>query len=344
VCVIYLLNAFNKTGATWREGSAVHYMLHQARIVTPLGIWLREHAPSPFLRALSYATVVVEYAIPLLIVTPWLGPWPRRLAIALIWGLHTNIALLANLGVFSAIMMVCALGLLGAEDFDWLASRQNLRRAFERQAERIRARVERARLYVSERAANRRRLTAFGSRFQMIRTRLREVVVGLLIVCATSQLIRENGQLLAKLRHEQPVLVRAIVDYLRLNQGWSMFAPDAPRTDSWIVVDALTQSGRHVDPFNLRASEVADPSLRSIPARLGQNVYFCNYTLRIPDDGDFHEAFETWILDHGRRTRRPEEKVVRFDAYVIEQESPPLGQTRAGRAKSRMFLSGVGSE
>jgi hypothetical protein len=341
LCVIYLLNALNKTGQTWKEGSAVHYLLHQARIVTPLGIWLREHAPTPLLQAMTYGTLLVEYAIPFLIVVPWFGPWPRRLAVALIWGLHTNIALLANLGVFSPIMMVAALSLLSAEDFDWLASRQRVRRALERQADWIRGVIERTRLYVSERRAQ---LTELGSRVHLARARVRETVVALLIVCATSQLINENAELLPRLTHDQPLLVRAIIDYLRLNQGWSMFAPDAPRTDSWIVVDALTASGRHVDPYNVRASEVADPRLRSIPARLDQNVYFCNYTLRIPDEDDLHEPFQDWIFGHARRTRRPDEQVVRFDAYVIEQESPPLGQVRAGRAKARVFLSGTREE
>jgi Vitamin K-dependent gamma-carboxylase/Lipase maturation factor len=340
LCVIYLLNALNKTGQTWKEGSAVHYLLHQARIVTPFGIWLRQHAPTPLLQAMTYGTLVVEYAIPLLIVVPWLAPWPRRLAIALIWGLHTNIALLANLGVFSPIMMVAALCLLGAEDFEWLASRRRTRRTFEGLAEWIRGVTERTRVYVSQRTARRRQVTDFGSRVHVARARVREAVVGVLILCATSQLINENGDLLPRLAHQQPVFVRAIIDYLRLNQGWSMFAPDAPRSDAWIVVDALTESGRHIDPFNVRASEVADPRLRSIPPRLGQNAYFCNYTLRLPDAEELHEPFQDWILGHGRRTRRPEENVIRFDAYVIEQESPPLGQVNPGLAKSHIFLSG----
>src|SRR5262249_54573771 len=39
--VIYLFNALHKDGDTWRDGSAVHYVLHQDRIVTWLGWKLR---------------------------------------------------------------------------------------------------------------------------------------------------------------------------------------------------------------------------------------------------------------------------------------------------------------
>ena len=49
----------------------------------------------------------------------------------------------------------------------------------------------------------------------------------------------------------------------------------APRDDMWIVVDAVTEDGRHIDPYNEAASLHADPTLRTIPERLGQNYYWC---------------------------------------------------------------------
>jgi hypothetical protein len=41
--LIYLLNALHKTGPTWTGGTALHYVLHQSRIVTAFGVWAREH-------------------------------------------------------------------------------------------------------------------------------------------------------------------------------------------------------------------------------------------------------------------------------------------------------------
>src|SRR5215471_688060 len=43
--LIYYLNALHKTGWTWRQGSAVHYVFYQERMVTWLGLLMR-----PFLR------------------------------------------------------------------------------------------------------------------------------------------------------------------------------------------------------------------------------------------------------------------------------------------------------
>jgi hypothetical protein len=300
-------------------------MLHQARIVTELGIRVREHAPIPVLQALAYGTLIFEYLIPILIVLPWLAPWPRRIAIVLIWGLHLPIALLANLGVFSPVMLVFSLCLLDAGALDWFASRERIARGFATLAQRLRPLLERDRP---------------PSKASRTRPWIRELAAGFLMLCATSQLINENDKLLGKLAHEPPAVITATIEYLRLNQGWAMFAPNAPRTDMWIVVDAVTQSGRHIDPYNLRASVVADPRLRSIPARLGQNVYFCDHTARIADDAEFHEPLHDWILNHGERRHRPDEDILRFDAYVVEQQSPPLGQLRPSDVKARVFLSG----
>lgn len=340
LCVIYLFNALNKTGETWRDGSAVHYMLHQARIVTPLGIWVREHAPSAALRALAYGTLVVEYAIPILIVMPWLRPWTRRLAIFLIWSLHASIAALANLGVFSPAMMVFALCLLGSEDVRWLGSRRWIVNACKAVAVRARFAVDQTAGAESQPSGGSARAKQADRRLNVVRVRFREACIAFLALCATSQLINENTALLGKFEHEQPLPMNATIDYLRLNQGWSMFAPDAPLTDAWIVVDAVTQSGRHIDPYNIRASQVADPKLRTIPPRLAQNVYFCNYTSRIPDEEQFHEPFRDWILHHGKRVHRADENVVHFDAYLIEHQSPPLGKHEPTETTARLFLSG----
>ncbi|HKU37900.1 MAG TPA: HTTM domain-containing protein [Polyangiales bacterium] len=305
--VIYLFNAWNKSGESWREGTAVYYMLQQARIVTALGVWVREHAPLSLLRALTYGTLVIEWAIALLIVLPSRNRWPRRIAIALIWGLHLNIALLANLGVFSPVMLVFSLCLLGSEDFGVRAPEPQQQQS----------------------------LVPKG-----VVARLRELVVAVLIACASSQLVLENHALLGAFAHEQPEWLRAVIGYVRLNQGWSMFAPEAPVYDSWIVVDAVTTSGRHVDPFNHRASLVVDPTLRSVPPRLGQDVFFCDYTARIADAPEFHDPLHDWILNHGRRTRRPGDSVVRFNAYFISHRIPRPGEPGPTEQLVRVFLSG----
>jgi hypothetical protein len=103
-------------------------------------------------------------------------------------------------------------------------------------------------------------------------------------------------------------------------------------------VDAVTYAGRHVDPFNELASRIADPSLRSIPKRLGQAAAYCDYTVRIPEYGIHHEALRDWILAYHDRTHRPEDRIRHFKAYVIEQDSPRPGETEPRNVTAEVFL------
>ncbi|MES1164163.1 MAG: DCC1-like thiol-disulfide oxidoreductase family protein [Verrucomicrobiota bacterium] len=105
IAVIYGFNYAYKTGATWRDGTAVHYVLWQDRIVTWFGLQIRSHAPFAVTRFLTRATLVIEAATPVLVLTPLFWRWARFAAALLLTGLHVGIALLANLGIFSPAMM-----------------------------------------------------------------------------------------------------------------------------------------------------------------------------------------------------------------------------------------------
>ena len=105
IAVIYWLNFLQKNGPTWRDGSAVHYVLWQERIITWVGLQVREHAPYALTKLLTKGTLLIEAAAAFLVLTPIFWRWTRFLAALLLVGLHGGIALLVNLGVFSAAMI-----------------------------------------------------------------------------------------------------------------------------------------------------------------------------------------------------------------------------------------------
>lgn len=323
--VIYFFNAVHKTGVTWQEGSAVYYLLHQARVVTAFGIWVREHAPYALLQALSYGAIAVEYSLPFLILSPWFV-WPRRLAIILIWSLHGGIALLSNLGVFSPTMMAFSLLLLSPSDWELIQRRAP-------SSARLRERLQPAALWLAQRTP----IWPARPPSKLLRG-LRELTVLALMLLAFSQLAEENPAL-RWLRHRRPSFVSGSISYLRHNQGWGMFAPDAPRDDLWLVIDAQTITGQHIDPLNQVGSIVADPSRRTIPERLGQSSFFCDYSVRIPNEGILHDSLSDWIFQHHLRVKSFDERIVEFTAYVIEHDSPKPGQPGPTNVRSRAILS-----
>jgi hypothetical protein len=323
LAVIYFFNAVHKDGETWRDGSAVYWLAHQERIVTVLGHLMRERVPFSVFQGMTYTSLVIEYALPWLILSPWGRPWTRRAAIAGIWVLHLGIAAIANVGLFSFVMIGYSMLLVSPEDWEWIRSKLAAKRGSQ---DAILAALS---------------LPSTGEPPSRSRSPLRWIplgVLGYLFVVATSQVLVENWAVPRFLKHRQPRFLEATVATLRLNQGWSMFAPDAPRDDMWIVFDAVTEDGRHVDPVNEVASRVSDPELRAIPPRLGLSYYWCDYIARIKGFRVYQPALHDWIFRHHERTGDERDRIATFRAYEVTQRPPAPGQEGPQDVQSRLMM------
>jgi predicted DCC family thiol-disulfide oxidoreductase YuxK len=154
---------------------------------------------------------------------------------------------------------------------------------------------------------------------------LRELSVAYLMVVATGQVLVENPSL-RRLDVTLPPSMIAAVSYTRLQQGWRMFAPDAPMGEMSLVVDALTSEGRHVDPLNELAARTADPLSRRVPVRPDYDVFWVDYLARLEGARAYHPAFRQWILAYPERTGRPQDRIVWFELLKVSQDSPVPGQ------------------
>jgi len=120
LAVIYFFNFIHKDGQGWKNGSVLHWFLHQDRIVTALGIFLREHVPFPAVRVFGYGALGIEGSLPIILLFPFFRTWAYRVALLLGVGLHGGIALTSRLGPFSYAMMLFYLLFLGAKDWELL--------------------------------------------------------------------------------------------------------------------------------------------------------------------------------------------------------------------------------
>jgi len=168
---------------------------------------------------------------------------------------------------------------------------------------------------------------------------LANAVLVYLVIVATSQVLVENPAVPGFLKHKQPRWIQATVQTFRLNQGWKMFAANAPRDDLWIVVDAVTEDGRHIDPFNELGARYSDPTLRTIPPRLGQNYYFCDYTARIKGFRVYHSGLTEWLFRHHERTGNESDRIVSFQVYEVTHNPPAPGEDQPHNVSARPFLS-----
>jgi predicted DCC family thiol-disulfide oxidoreductase YuxK len=447
LAISYFFNAIQKGGPTWRQGTAVHYVLYQNRMVTWFGVWMRGYMTPALSRALSYAALATESVLPVLILSPIWRTWTRRAAALAIIGLHIGFQTFINLGVFSWTMIGYVPFLLTASEWALFArsaarSRRRLTLYFDAgcgvcfQIARVLARLDvfdRIRFVSSAEIPGEssgdfsadlldrtivvvdetgRRTTRADAVAQLLRALplgvlwfwplrvpglralanvgydlfarrrqtvsywlgfaacgvagaaatpaaavapasrppvlaalgrmvaiLREGFVLAMLITIVNEALFINQVVPKFLKFDEPGWVKRLVAYPRFIQAWSMFASDAPMNDESVVVEAITVDGRRVDPYSQVAGRIPNPGVDEIPSRLDNDSFFFNYSVRIPDQGVYHQAFLEWILRYPIRTGNPHDRIVRFDAYKIENDSPPPGQTGPRNVRKQVFLS-----
>ena len=328
---IYFFNAASKSGHAWRDGSAVHFALHQDKLVTWLGVWMRDHLPVDVLRGLTWATLATEWLGFWLIISPFYTRQLRLVAVCIMPCLHLGFALGLNLGGFSPAMMSFYPLLLTAEHWD----------AFER---RFGARLRPWSTQLSQRAAELLRYlplphprppsTAWRA--------LGNAAVALLLVAIASEVLNDNVPVPRALRVTQPEWARAVIDYPRILQGWRMFAAEPSRMDSMIYVDAVTASGVHVDPYNEVASDQHYPAGDVVPTHMGQSQFFVMYSDRIANGNyaSYRQAFSEWLLAYPERTGNPRDCLLSYEVFYVSDHSPPVGRSVSPKPVDRQrFMS-----
>ncbi len=327
---IYLFNASSKSGLAWRDGSAVHYALHQDKLVTWLGVWMREHLSVSTLRALTWSTLATEWLGFALIITPLFVRQARALAVCIMPLLHLGFALGLNVGGFSPAMISFYPLLLGAAHWQWLS------RHFGARFRPIGAQLERTlRPWLRSRPAA--LVPPSGARRW-----LGEGAILVVLLAIASEALNDNAAVPLALRIPQPRWAKVVIEYPRILQGWRMFASEPSRTDSMIYVDATTAEGVHVDPYNEVASDHREPAGTVVPTHMGQSQFFVMYSERIPNDGyaAYRQAFSEWLLAYPERSGRVEDCLLSYDVYLVTDRSPEPGtQTAPTPLERRRFMA-----
>ena len=319
IAAIYLLNAAQKSGATWRSGEAVHAVLWQHRITTTAAGLLRMHEPAWLSPAFSWITLAIEWSAPLFVFSPWRTSATRTLHFVLTTALHLGIAVLFSVGVFSWTMIGFNLLLLPPSAVDAL-----LRRAP------FLTRIVRAPPLLAASP-----LSPARERLQRVTRVLREAAVCFVLVAIGAQITQDNAVVPAWLRVPQPFPTP--VRYLRLIQGWAQFAPEAPRHDGTFVVDARTQSGRHIDPLTGAPPDV--DVLFHGPGAMSQ--LRCEYYFHVRREpfARHRETLVRWLLDwHRREGLDDSERIVELEVFWVSAESPPLGETTPRHPRKTLLL------
>lgn len=427
---IYGLNAWQKNGAPWRDGTAVYYFLQQDRLVTGLGAWLRDALPLGGMKALTYLTLGIEAALPLLLLSPWRTGRARLLAFALVIVLHLSIDSVLQLGSFSWAMLVVFFAFVPPEAWRFLFGYFTARRtpcvvhfdpesgaslALCRFVKRLdslglvtyralgedspkkaekslcvsvngqksvagwdavlaiadalwfgRRPLQLLAPFVRRRVAKRLQQTATAPEeldatlglqalpaqadahadeptparlwWRGVRSSIREAaVLSLLVVCA-SQVLIENPAVPARFKpFGRPRAFEAVIAYPRIFQGWSMFAPEPPRSEGRLVIDGRTKDGRKLDPLTGQAPVFEAHA----PATPRMNLIWGYFHSRIAEERfkTYWSGVRDFVMSHHKLTERPEDELVSFDAVYVTQAFPPPGAKRPAPERRKLFSS-----
>lgn len=169
---------------------------------------------------------------------------------------------------------------------------------------------------------------------------LREATVALIMVCGVSQVLMENRAVPVWLKPTtRPEWMTAIVTYPRMFQGWSMFAPSPPRDDGRIVVDGVTKDGRRLDPLT-----GAEPTFDVQPeGGFRMNQIWGDFHRRIAEDRFkvYWNGFRDYLRIHHEITGRPEDELVAFEVWFVNEQIPPPGEPRRPSERRRLFSHGA---
>lgn len=325
---IYWLNAAHKNGATWRGGDAVHLVLWQHRVNTPLAAWFSAHEPAWFSPLFTALTRRTELVLPVLLLWPTHVLVSRPLSFLLAVLLHGGIALSLTLGPFS-YSMICLVWLSvpgGALD---AALGRVPASAFWRYA-RLRARlVRRLRGWLFARIAPRHRGAAPGPLARRRLLTLRELVLGGMLVVEASNLLASNRAVPKLVRSHQPSWLSTYKPYLRGYQGWSMFAPDAPTEDGTLVVDALTSSGKRVDPFTSAPPDFEQIRRGLAPHSIALSDYF--FAMRDKRNARYRKELARYLRSY--RAPGSDERLRSAEIWWVSYAPPPRGTYVPGPIK-----------
>ncbi|HEX2874266.1 MAG TPA: hypothetical protein VHP33_23590 [Polyangiaceae bacterium] len=325
--VIYWLNAVHKSGQTWRLGDAVHLVFWQHRVNTPLAVWFSAHEPRWFSPLACWLTKRTEFILPVLLLWPSHPLQSRAAAFVLAVLLHGGIAACLTLGPFSYAMICLVWLAVPGAAWDWLAARlPSLSPAKLWRLRRYRARVVWALRRRLGSAAARRPLS---SPWQARLFRLREALLVWMLVVETGSVLSSNRAIPKQLKVDPGPWIDGYKPYLRGFQGWSMFAPDAPREDGTMVVDAVTADGRHLDPFTGLAPDFEGVRSGLTPHSIALSDYF--FAMKDSRNARYRTDLARYLRSLPRA--KPGDRLRSAEFWWVSYVPPPRGQYVAGPIK-----------
>lgn len=303
LAVLYLFASIQKNGTTWRDGYGLYYALHQDRVVTGLGVWVRNNAPIGFLRIASDTALYIELLATFFILTPIKTVSFRRFGFFALVLFHISIGSLLNLGLFPIAMFVHLLILISDKELSYITKRLNLSDDLPSES------IPRCNSCLGL-----RKLAACGA----------SLAVAFIFV---THVIEGNWIFRGLTSYRAPLWVQSVANYTSFRQSWSMFAPDAPDHDFQTIWVGELDNGEKID------------LLRGIPAEIKPVAHGDKHWNQLLDAVNGMLVFEKgivspveierWVRERRGGMKLPRDRILkRFEIIKVNDRSPKFSEDR----------------
>lgn len=144
-----------------------------------------------------------------------------------------------------------------------------------------------------------------------------------------------------KLLHRRTInQLEPLAKLTRLDQSWSIFAPNPPRDDGWYVIKASLQDGTEVDlwrpphtPINWDKLTIGERQ------RLYKNMQWRSFYIRLNravGDQVFSD-YIAYLQNQWNSQHPPEQQIVSVEVYFMDETTVPPGQPQTVTRVKRQF-------
>jgi hypothetical protein len=171
------------------------------------------------------------------------------------------------------------------------------------------------------------------------RAQAREALLAGLAIVLGWEVVLANPSVPERIRRRlaMPPGLAAIIEYPRVFQGWSMFAPNPLTEDGTLVVDGRTLDGRRLDPLTGREPDFDLAAAEGLG--LGQIVQDYENRIRLDRHAVYRRGLAEYLRAFHRRTGQPEDELVAFDVYWVKDHLPPPDRDRPSGNERTAFLA-----
>jgi hypothetical protein len=166
---------------------------------------------------------------------------------------------------------------------------------------------------------------------------VREATILLLLIAALASaynrnLVSDSGEQI-----KVPILLRALVEYPGVQQGWNLFAPNPPRVESWLVIDGAKADGKRIDPLT---GDVPDFSTPDELKSQHYDRYWRKYLTQVTQEkfANYRAALANYLFTSYQKDHAGEPQLSALDMYRVYYAIPAPGGVDASPNVQRTLV------